>query len=446
VRGVTAAAPALASRPSGHPIIGHLQAYRKDRLGLLDACLHAPEDVVELRIGRPTYVLKRPEDIKHVFARRRDAYAKSQRNVGRRAKRIFGDGLITSAEAPHRAMRRRVQPVFYEPSIARLADVIVRNVDAMVDRWGGTGEIDLAEEMATLSLRAMVEATFGPASAAELAALEQGLAARRHAMSRGFNSLITLPGFLPLAISPRRRRAISVVDRHLGSVIRQHGERSGAGDGLLAMLMATHRGANEASDPRRVRGEALSIVLAAYDNVARALTWTLSAVARHRSVEAGLREEIQEVLGHSVPTGACRGLRYTDMVIAESMRLWPPTPLVFRIALADDILPTGMPIPAGSKLLISPYIVQRDPRNFPDPERFDPRRFDREQRRGRPQFAYFPFGGGPRVCIGRTLATLQCRLVLARLAQRVRLELAGDAPGYVCGCLPPGFGPRMRVH
>jgi cytochrome P450 len=134
------------------------------------------------------------------------------------------------------------------------------------------------------------------------------------------------------------------------------------------------------------------------------------------------------------------------MVVAESMRLWPPTPLVFRVALEDDVLPTGTRIPAGSKLLISPYIVQRDPRNFPDPERFDPRRFDQEERRGRPRFAYFPFGGGPRVCIGRTLGTLQCRLVLARLAQRVRLELAGCAPAYACGCLPPGFGPTMRVR
>ena len=443
---MTAAEPALAREPSAEPFVGHLQAFRKDRLGLLDACRDAPEEVVKLRLGRAAYVLKRPEDIRHVFVTRRDDYAKSRRNVGARAKRIFGDGLITSADTPHRPMRRRVQPVFRAGSIARLGEATVRGVDAMVDGWRHSEEIDLAGEMTTLALRTMVAATFGVETGTELDVLEEGLASRREAMSKSFDSLFELPGFLPLAISPRRRRAISDLDSRLDLLIREHQERAGAGDDLLAMVMATYDGAERAPDPQRIRGETLNLVLAAYENVGRALTWTLLALARHSDVQAKLHEEIQRVLGGSKPTGSCRQLHYTDMVLAESMRLWPPTALVFRIALEDDVLPTGTQIPAGSKLLLSPYIVQRDPRNFPDPERFDPRRFDREWRRGRPQFAYFPFGGGPRVCIGRTLATLQCRLVLARLAQRVRLELAEAAPAYACGCLPPGFGPTMRVR
>ena len=442
---MTAGALGHVGGPSGQPFFGHLQAFRKDRLRLLDDCLEAPGDVVELRIGRPAFVLKRPEDIRHVFVTRRDGYAKSRRNVGPRAKRIFGDGLMTSAEAPHRPMRRRVQPVFRERSIARLGDGFVRGVDAMVDRWRDLEEIDLADEMTALSLRMMVSATFGVESGTALAILGEGLAARRGAMSRTFDSLIELPGFVPLTLSPRRRRAIGELDRHVDLAIRERRDRAGEGGDLLAMLIGTYNGSG-ASDPERVRGEVLTLVLAAYENVARTLTWTLLALTRDRDVEAELRDEVHRVLGDSRPTGACRELRYTDMVIAESMRLWPPTPLVFRVALEDDVLPTGTSIPAGSKLLISPYIVQRDPRNFPDPERFDPRRFEEQERRERPHFAYFPFGGGPRVCIGRTLATLQCRLVLARIAQRVRLELAGGAPAYACGCLPPGFGPTMRVR
>ena len=292
----------------------------------------------------------------------------------------------------------------------------------------------------------MVAATFGVESGAELAAIERGLATRTDVMSRTFNSLVDLPGFLPLTLSPRRRRAIADLDRRLDLIIREHRQRSDGAEDLLAMVMATHSGVDGATELRRVRGEALTLVLAAYENVARTLTWTLLGIARHDDVQTELRGEVRRLLGDSTPKGACRELRYTDMVVAESMRLWPPNPFVFRIALADDVLPTGTSIPAGSKLLISPYIVQRDPRNFPDPERFDPRRFAREARRGRPQFAYFPFGGGPRVCIGRTLTTLQCRLVLARLTQRVRLELADSAPSYACGRLPPGFGPTMRVR
>ena len=133
------------------------------------------------------------------------------------------------------------------------------------------------------------------------------------------------------------------------------------------------------------------------------------------------------------------------MVLAESLRLWPPNALLSRVAQRDDVLPTGRRVRAGSKLLLSPYVVHRDPRYYPDPERFDPERFAREGRRGRPRYAYFPFGGGRRVCIGRTLAIQQCTLALARLAQRVQLQVADEPGAYVCGCLPGGFGPSMRV-
>jgi cytochrome P450 len=175
------------------------------------------------------------------------------------------------------------------------------------------------------------------------------------------------------------------------------------------------------------------------------LTWAVVALSRNPDVDAKLRAEVDQALGDRVPEQAdCTRLRYTEMTVAESMRLWPPNAIVFRVARQDDVLPSGTRIPAGSRLFLSPYVVQRDAAYFPDPERFDPGRFSEDVPQDRSRYAYFPFGFGPRACIGQALATMECTLVLARMAQRVRLQLAADAPPYTDSSLPPGYGPRMR--
>jgi cytochrome P450 len=188
-------------------------------------------------------------------------------------------------------------------------------------------------------------------------------------------------------------------------------------------------------------------MLVGFETVARALTWAFLALSRNPDVETKLRADADRGLGDRAPdAGDWPSLRYAEMTVAESMRLWPPNALVFRVAQEDDRLPTGARIRAGSKVFLSPYVVQRDPAYFPDPERFEPERFTEEAARERPKFAYFPFGGGPRVCIGQTLATLECALVLARTTQRVHLELTGEPPPYRDRALPPGYGPQMRVR
>jgi cytochrome P450 len=436
---------ATAREPAGQPIVGHLIAFRRERLELLDACIEAPGDMVELRIRTPAYLLKRAEDIKHVLLDAQADYAKDERNIGPRATRIFGDGLMTSSGEKHRQMRRRVQPAFRHRQMAVLGEVAVRGVDAMVDRWGEDAEIDLADEMARFALQSLTRSIFGVDSGPELSALEDGVVARRHSMTRGLAAIAPLPAYLPLALRPRRRRAIRRLDETIERLIAERRQRSSPDGDLLSFVMHAHDG-DSAPDPKQIHDQTLTFALAAYENVARALTWTLLALARHPDVGGRLSGEVERVLGARSPVADdLPELRYTQMTLAESLRLWPPNALLSRIARRDDLLPTGTRVKAGSKLLLSPYVVHRDPSYYPDPERFDPERFGDEASRRRPRYAYFPFGGGPRVCIGRTLAIQQCTLVLARLAQRVRLELSGEPAGYVCGCLPQGFGPRMRV-
>jgi cytochrome P450 len=431
---------------AGQPLIGHLVAFRRHRLDLLDACITAPDDVIELRIRTPAYLLKRAEDIRHVLVDGQGVYAKDQRNIGSRATRIFGDGLMTSNGDRHRRMRRQVQPVFRRRSMAPLSDVAVRGVDAMVDRWPRDGEINLADEMARFALQTLTGSIFGVEEGPEFAALQDGVAARRHSMTRALSALTPLPAFLPMALRPRRRRAIRQLEEAIDQLIAATREEAIPRSDLLSLVMHTHDPQLFPPDPGYVYDQTLTFALAAYENVARALTWTLLALARHPPIEARLRTEVDCVLGGRAPEEADRHeLRYTEMVLAEALRLWPPNALLSRVAQRDDVLPTGSRVRAGSKLLLSPYVVHRDPTYYPDPERFDPERFSEEGRRGRPRYAYFPFGGGPRVCVGRMLAVQQCTLALARIHQLVRLELAGEPARYVCGCLPAGFGPSMRV-
>jgi cytochrome P450 len=441
------AGPVTPLRELGYPLVGHVPAFRKDRLALLKACAATPGDVIEVRLGRSAYLLKRAQDVQHVLVAGHAMYPKGPRNIGARATRIFGDGLMTNTGEAHRRMRRRVQPVFRRQPIERAAETILRGIDAMIDRWEKAPEIDLADETNRLALKTLIGSIFGVESRSSISALEEGMLARCHSMSRAFAWPVTAPGFLPIAVVPRHRRAIARLDEILYGLIQEQRDRATASDDLLSMMMETYEGGRSAADARQVHDEALNLLLAAHGNVARVLAYALLALAGHVHVEAKLREEVERVLGGRAPTADdCSKLRYTEMTVAETMRLWPPSPLVFRVARQDDVLPSGARIRAGSKLLLSPYVVQRDPAYYPDPERFDPERFSAEGRSGRPKYAYFPFGGGPRVCIGQTLASLVSTLVLARTAQRVRLELAGDPPSFVCGPLPPGSLPTTRVR
>ena len=342
-------------------------------------------------------------------------------------------------------MRQRVQPAFRHDQMGSLGEVAVREVDAMVERWGDGAEIDLAGEMERFALGSLTRSIFGVEEGPELTALQEGVVARRHSMTRGLLALAPLPAFLPLAVTSNRRRALKRLDETIAGLIARREEAGPNGD-LLSFVMDAEHGEVTASDPKRIRDQALTFALAAYENVSRALTWTLLALARHHHVADRMTREVALALGNRPPSSDdLEALRYTRMTLAESLRLWPPNALLNRVALRDDVLPTGTRLESGSKLLISPYVVHREAAYYPDPLRFDPEQFGEEASRERPRFAYFPFGGGPRVCIGRGLAIQQCTLALARLTQLVRIDLAGEPASYVCGCLPEGFGPRMRA-
>jgi len=268
-------------------------------------------------------------------------------------------------------------------------------------------------------------------------------------------STITLPFYgllekLPLPANRRFQIARERLDATIYRMIDEH-RRAGKDKGdLLSMLLLAQdtEGDGGSMTDEQLRDEAMTIFLAGHETTANALTWTWYLLSQHPEVEAKFHAEIEEVVGDRLPVAEdVPRLRYTEMILAEAMRLYPPAWLIGRRALEDYEI-AGKHVPARSLVLMSQYVTHHDSRWYPDPFRFDPERWRAEEKEKRPRFSYFPFGGGPRLCIGESFAWMEGALVLATIAQKWRLRVA---PGHPVELLPlvtlrPKFGMRMLVE
>jgi cytochrome P450 len=416
------------TRLSGAPLVGHLHDFRSRPLDLLDRCERAPGSVVELRIRTRAYALKAAEDLRHVLVSGAEAYEKTTRVVGERAQRAGGRGVIFRPSGPaHGRARAILQPFFGRRAVASVADEIVRSVDRALESWPRDAPIDLGAESTGLAFRTMLRGVFGT-SPEESPELVEGIRLRRRFGERSVRALLPRPGFVPVTVKPSLRGQLRRADRALDNLLRRERSRDGAGSSLLAELIASEPESDGARDDAELRNQLLTIGMTGYLTVAMALTWVLYELARNPDLAARLEAEVSG-LGEEAPSAnALEALPYTEVMISESLRLYPPSWLFMRTVRTEDELPSGAILPAGAKLLISPYLVHRRPTYYSKPHRFDLEHFSSGAVADRPRFAYLPFGGGPRVCIGREFALVQLNLDLARLVQRARFELvSGEA-------------------
>ena len=373
----------------------------------------------ELNVGGRTLVLKRAVDVGHVLMVNQAIYEKTPRLIGARGRRILGHGLFTASNADSAAMRRPVQDLFRRTAIAARGDAVASSAAEMLERWADREVVELSGELWRLERRVRARLLFG-ADATD--ALEGMLHLRRRRFARGLSAPVLLPAALPVAVRRSARLELRNGDRELARLIERR--RAEPRDDLLSALIRTG-----ISDDQ-VRAEVTMVAVAGPESVARAQAWTVWALAEHPEVAGGVRREVDRVLDGRQPAGADRErLPYTEAVIAESMRVRPPSALLVRVASAADSLPTGTHVRRGDKVLICPAILHRDPSSFPDPERFDPGRFGPGARRGHDRFEYLPFGAGPRACLGRNLAQLETLAIAAMVSQRFLLEPAGPGPG-----------------
>lgn len=425
-----------------------LLEFKRNPLAFLTELHQTYGDIARFTVaGEDFYLVGKPEWIGDVLVTHQKNFHKSRGLQA--AKRTLGEGLLTSEGAFHLRQRRLAQPAFHRQRIAGYAEAMVRYAAETRKRWQHGQMLDLDDEMMRLTLAIVGKTLFDLDVSDEADQISGSITQLMELFP-----LATLPFFpliekMPIPRIRRANEAGAALDDLMYGMIRER-RRSGEDRGdLLSMLMLTQdeEGTGSMTD-QQVRDEALTLFLAGHETTANALTWTFYLLSQHPQIAAQMHAEIDTVLSGSLPAPAdVPRLPYTRQVFAESLRLYPPAWTVGRLALNDYQIGEYM-VPAGAIVLMSQWVTHRDARFYADPLRFDPDRWTPEAQATRPRFAYFPFGGGTRLCIGEQFAWTEGVLLLATLAQKWRLTLD---PKQVVDTKPlvtlrPRFGMRMRVE
>jgi cytochrome P450 len=404
-------------------VLGHLPELRHDALGLFTRCAREYGDVVRLRVGPTRLVLiSHPALVEDVLVTRHHRFHK---NLNARLGSALGNGLLVSEGSYWLRQRRLMQPAFHGQQVDGLVETMVSVTTRALDGWHANPVRDLYLDMTDVSLQIVARTLFGVDVYPDLERIRRSSQIMTdHLRSRLFGLAMLLPDSVPTPGNLRYAAAIRDLDT---LVYREIGQRRGLGpdchDDLLGTLLEATDADGRGLTDRQVRDEVLTILSAGYDTTALALTWAWVLLSQHPEVEAQMRAEIDAVLGSAPPRAAdLPRLRYVGWVVAETLRLYPSAWAIAREALCDTQI-GGQPVSKKTSVLISPWVLHRDPRFFEQPDDFRPERWARGLAQRLARFAYLPFGGGPRICLGSTFAQVEMVLLLTLLAQRFRLEL-----------------------
>lgn len=399
--------------------------------------------------------LTHPDAVQHVLVTKQRRYGKDTFQY-RLLAEVTGGGLLTTDGDAWLGRRRLLQPSFHRDRIAKFAPVFVHFAERMVERWREPAErgetLDVAAEMMHVALQAVVKTLFG----AEIGDRKDQLARAtltvlNHIMFRA-RTLGLVPRWLPLRPNREAHAALRVLDEAIyGTIDRRrsgrHDERDAGTSDLLARLISTpaEHGRTALTDSE-LRDEMITMLIAGHETVASALTWTWYLLARHPEIDRTLTDEVRAVCGDGPLTGGMVSrLPYTAAVFQETMRLYPPAWVITRRAREDDVIGDHR-VRKGTLVVLSPYVTHRHPEFWTAPDRFDPERFLPVGSSERPRYAYFPFGGGPHLCIGNHFAMVEATLIIATVIRRYRVTVAEELPRMVAGVtLHPRDGLRLRV-
>jgi cytochrome P450 len=412
----------------GLPLLGNTLSFVRDPLGILDTLQQRYDRMVHLRIGnRNQYLVLQPEDAKHVMQENHRNYGRSPAfNV---LKIFLGNGLLTSDGDFWRRQRRLAQPAFHRQRLAALAQTMVHETADWIDELQQLDRerpVNVSQAFMDVTMRIVCKTLFGSDTVGKLDGLSAALDTLQYQANQRMLSPIRFPMHWPTPAHIRFRKAGELVDSFIYGLINQRRqEGSDQKHDLLAMLQsAEDEETGERMSDQQLRDECVTLFAAGHETTAVSMAWTLHLLTRHPHVLTRLQTEVKTVLGdtRAPAPDAFRALPYTLQVVQESLRLYPPAWIMSRLALADD--PIGpFTIPAGSTALVSPYLLHRDPASWPDPERFDPDRFGPGGGgESRHSYAYLPFGGGPRLCIGNQFALMEMQILLALLVRSFTVE------------------------
>jgi cytochrome P450 len=416
---------------SNHSLLGSASQMQRDPLGFLLATRRYGEVVGMRFVFSPAYLVYHPDDVKRVLQENHFNYNKDLFTY-HVLYPVVGYGLLTNDGESWLHQRRLIQPAFHRKRLAAYTTLMTDATGDMLKSWqareNADEPLDINEEMMRLTLRVVGQALFSIDLSHDTSTVGQAVTT----LVKLLGDYVYAP-FPPISVPTSRNRhlqaAIHELETVTNGIIRERrANGSDTGDLLSMLLLARDEETGEGMSDKQARDEVMTLLLAGHETTANALTWTWYLLSQYPEVESRLHDELERVLGGTPPTlEHLPQLTYTSMVIQEAMRLYPPIWVLSRKALADDEL-GGFHIPKGSMVILSPYATHRHPEFWGQPEVFDPERFTPERVAARPHYAYFPFGGGPRLCIGSNFALMEAQLVLAAVAQRYSLRLVPGHP------------------
>ncbi|RPI30751.1 MAG: cytochrome P450 [Chloroflexota bacterium] len=422
----------------GHFLLGSMPDIQRGPLDFFMSTARQYGDFVRFRFFLwDAYLVSDPASIKHVLQENNRNYNKQHVDY-QMLKPLVGEGLLTSDGSEWLSQRRLIQPAFHKQRIQGFATVMTTAAEEMLDRWqrrvDPTQPLDITSEMMRITLSIAGKTLFSQDIRAEAGTVSKAFTI----LSEDISTRLRSPFAIPLSIpTPRNRRfhaAKQMLDEVVDEIIlsrRQElasGSTAHSNDLLTMLLTARDEDTGEGMDDALVRDEVSTLLLAGHETTANTLSWTWYLLSENPAIRQRLQRELKDVLGGRMPTmDDLPDLSYTRKVIQEAMRLYPPAWIVSRKAVQEDEI-GGYHIPANAVIEMCTYVVHRHPKYWENPDIFDPERFDPERSAARPAFAYFPFGGGPRLCIGRDFAMIEAQLLLAAVASRFSLELKPGHP------------------
>lgn len=402
----------------GLPILGNVIPFLRDPLGLLLALQRKHPRMVRLSLaGRHQYLVMQPEDAKYVLQ-------ENNRNYGRSPafevlKLFVGESLLTTDGDSWLRQRRLMQPAFHRQKLAGLTETMTAEAESWVEALKQQAKdqpVNLTQSLQTVTMRIVCKTLFGTdVKGDQLAGLSQALETVNLLVNKRAILPFSWPMWVPTPSNTAFLRATERVDKLLYGFIKKRRQTPDAvhNDLLDMLIQAQDETTGERMSDQQVRNESVTLFTAGHETSALGVGWALWLLAQHPDVVSRMRQEVSQVLGEqrSLPIEALRQLTYTTQVIQEVLRLYPPAWALTRQALSDDVI-SGYPVPAGATVVVSPYLLHRDPEQWEQPERFDPDRFSPEKIAQRHPYAHLPFGGGPRICIGNQFALMEMQILL----------------------------------
>ncbi len=408
----------------GLPLLGNIVEFRQDPLGFLRRMQAEHGDVVGLALGpMKTVLLSHPDYVEDILVTRNRLWLKD-RFLQTTLKPVLGEGLLSSEGDFWRRQRRLSQPAFHRERIASYGEIMVRHTEKLAREWRDGAQRDVHKDMMRLTLEIVAEALFGASVGNQADVVGEALEAIQAVVSNPLELFFPALRRLPTRSRRRFKRAVGKLDAIIYELVdrRRKGSSPATNDFLSMLLDAKDEDGSSMSD-LQLRDECMTLFLAGHETTALVLSWTWLLLSKHPKVRTKLTAEIDDVLGdRSATISDVPRLKYTAFVINEALRLYPPAWSMGREA-KEDVEIAGYRIEKGMQVWFCPWAMHRDPRWFADPDEFLPERWEGDFQKTLHRYAYFPFGGGPRFCIGQAFAQMEAVLILATLARSFELDV-----------------------